>query len=365
MAALRTAVSLGYRPGYIAASLVIALGAATAALAAARRDGSMAWRAWAALILGAAIAGMHYTAMAGLELTPLAGATPIPGAPPIVLGVAVALGTLVILFLGLLASLYDQRLNVLAAVEGGGVGYWELTFPDMNLHVSARGKEIFGHLPDAPFGQGDFLAALTPQERMRRDKLFHAALKADGVYDAEYELAPLEGRARWINIRGRVVSRRGRRGRMAGVVLDISERRAAFAAVAEAERRQRLLINELNHRVKNTLATVQSLARQTAKGAASLDAFRHDFDARLVALSTTHDLLTHTSWERAGLRDLVLQELRPYACRAGEDRGGASGPAACPGPGYGHGGARAGHQRGQVRRALHHRGAAGGRLERG
>jgi two-component sensor histidine kinase len=103
---------------------------------------------------------------------------------------------------------------------------------------------------------------------------------------------------------------------MIGVVLDVSDRHEAFAAVSASESRQRLLINELNHRVKNTLATVQSIADQTARRSTSLDDFRASFEARLIALSATHNVLTRSGWEGAGLREILLNELQPY----GEER---------------------------------------------
>ncbi|MGF3025873.1 sensor histidine kinase [Methylobacterium aquaticum] len=84
------------------------------------------------------------------------------------------------------------------------------------------------------------------------------------------------------------------------------ERRAADA-------RQELLIHELNHRVKNTLATVQSMARQTARSAGSLDDFTGSFEARLLAMSQTHNVLTANHWEGAGLRGILSAELEPYA----------------------------------------------------
>ncbi len=84
------------------------------------------------------------------------------------------------------------------------------------------------------------------------------------------------------------------------------ERRAADA-------RQDLLIHELNHRVKNTLATVQSMARQTARSAATLDDFTGSFEARLLAMSQTHNVLTANHWEGAGLRGILSAELEPYA----------------------------------------------------
>jgi two-component sensor histidine kinase len=73
--------------------------------------------------------------------------------------------------------------------------------------------------------------------------------------------------------------------------------------------KQRLLLNELNHRVKNNLATVQSLAAQTARRAPDLAAFVHDFEGRLVALARTHDVLTQNAWSNADLADLLRAEL--------------------------------------------------------
>jgi PAS domain S-box-containing protein len=86
--------------------------------------------------------------------------------------------------------------------------------------------------------------------------------------------------------------------------MDITERKRAEAT-------QQLLMDELNHRVKNTLATVQSIAAQLLKGTSDVE-LREAFDGRLVALSRTHDLLTRDSWEGVSLRDLLLQEFEPF-----------------------------------------------------
>lgn len=97
----------------------------------------------------------------------------------------------------------------------------------------------------------------------------------------------------------------GSRDEGVAFVLDLTERR-------QAEMRQKLLLNELNHRVKNTLATVQAIAAQTLRTAVSPEAFRTDFTARLLALSQTHNLLTRSNWEGVSLRDVLRQELSPY-----------------------------------------------------
>ncbi|MGU3664892.1 sensor histidine kinase [Methylobacterium sp. A49B] len=88
---------------------------------------------------------------------------------------------------------------------------------------------------------------------------------------------------------------------------------AAADELARRAQAHRLLIDELNHRVKNTLATVQSMAAQSLKnlggGAA---AGRDAFEARLLALSRAHDVLTRESWTSAGLRGIADQALRPF-----------------------------------------------------
>ena len=93
------------------------------------------------------------------------------------------------------------------------------------------------------------------------------------------------------------------------VVEDITERR-------QADRRQKLLIDELNHRVKNTLATVQSLAWQAARPGVPPQVAQERFQERLLALSRTHNLLNETHWEGASLRTILETELGPYATAA-------------------------------------------------
>jgi two-component sensor histidine kinase len=91
---------------------------------------------------------------------------------------------------------------------------------------------------------------------------------------------------------------------------------AAYQAMADAlavrERNLRLLINELNHRVKNTLATVQSIATQTLRSSQTTEQARRAIEERLLALSRVHDVLTRESWEGAGLAEIVAQAMAPY-----------------------------------------------------
>lgn len=86
-----------------------------------------------------------------------------------------------------------------------------------------------------------------------------------------------------------------------------------ITARIKAEERQALLIDELNHRVKNTLAVTQSIASHTLRTAETPQAFCTHFEARLMTLSHAHNLLNLSSWSGAPLRDVLGQELAPYA----------------------------------------------------
>ncbi|MET0743790.1 MAG: sensor histidine kinase [Microvirga sp.] len=100
-------------------------------------------------------------------------------------------------------------------------------------------------------------------------------------------------------------------------------------AALDKERRwaehQRLLIDELNHRVKNTLATVQSIAAQTLRTAATKDVAGDALEMRLLALSRAHDVLTRENWVGADLTEVVARALEPYGI-PGETRLHVTGP---------------------------------------
>jgi PAS domain S-box-containing protein len=103
-------------------------------------------------------------------------------------------------------------------------------------------------------------------------------------------------------------------GKLIGAInmlVDITERK-------QAENRQKTLIDELNHRVKNTLATVQSLAMQTARHSESLPDFTQRYEKRLLGLARAHDLLTQRHWEDAPLDYLAREVLAPMSASFGE-----------------------------------------------
>ena len=105
-----------------------------------------------------------------------------------------------------------------------------------------------------------------------------------------------------------------------GMAMDLTD-------IKLSEARQRLLINELNHRVKNTLSSIQSIARQTLRPDETPLHVRDRFVDRLLAMSAAHDVLTRESWEAAPIDEIVRQSLRPFIDRQDLGRITIAGPA--------------------------------------
>jgi two-component sensor histidine kinase len=95
----------------------------------------------------------------------------------------------------------------------------------------------------------------------------------------------------------------------------VAQRDEALAASRRTEQRQTLLVRELHHRVRNTLATVQALVGATARSTTSMKEFSRSFSARIAALAKTHALLTDDYWQTVPLREMLLNELEPFAER--------------------------------------------------
>lgn len=102
--------------------------------------------------------------------------------------------------------------------------------------------------------------------------------------------------------------------------------------IARAEMLHELLINELNHRVKNTLATVQSIASQTFRSSVKTGDARRKFEARLSSLGRAHNILSEEKWASAEIGEIVVNVLEPYAT-ADRSRIRVSGPAVRLAPG--------------------------------
>jgi PAS domain S-box-containing protein len=204
----------------------------------------------------------------------------------------------------------DQRLEL--ALTAGRLGSWELNLRTGEIVLSDIFRATFGWGPLEPCSCRRVLASVFPADRAMRRATVGRAIRERSDLDVEYRVVRPDGEIVWILVRGR--ARYGEDGQplaVAGVSLDITERK-------HVEQRQRVLLDELNHRVKNTLAVVQSIARQTRRSALDSASFDDTFAARIDALAQAHDLLTRTAWDGAMLSDVIAQILAPYARPAGE-----------------------------------------------
>jgi len=204
----------------------------------------------------------------------------------------------------------EERLKF--ALDSGRMGSWDLDVATRAYEASDLCKANYGRRPDQSFTFADLIATIHPDDRPRIMAAIESAIRDGADYDVEYRVVLPSGDLRWLHARGRAAQTADDGGvrRLAGVSLDITDRK-------RAEERRKLLVNELNHRVKNSLATVQSIAAQTLRSVTSPAFFREAFESRLIALSQTHDLLTRESWEGASLREVFDAEAHAMA---GEDR---------------------------------------------
>ncbi|AWN45090.1 histidine kinase [Methylobacterium terrae] len=209
----------------------------------------------------------------------------------------------------------EQRLRVATTVAALGIFEWHV-LDDQSLWENERMWEIFGRRPqDGTISMREFFRSVVhPEDKAGFRRAVAGALHSDGVLHATARIrgAPEGPDApeawRTIEMAGRF-ERDGPAGlprRLIGVVADITDRRLA-------EERQSLLIRELHHRVKNTLATVQAIVGSTARTASSIESFYEAFVGRIMSLAHTHSVLTEDVWQTASLRGLLENELRPYA----------------------------------------------------
>jgi two-component system, chemotaxis family, CheB/CheR fusion protein len=129
-------------------------------------------------------------------------------------------------------------------------------------------------------------------------------LLADGSWAGELRHKTKDGRELIVESRLQLENFNGRRLVLESI-RDVTASRAS-------EARLRLLLSELTHRVRNTLAVIQAIARHTQRGSRSKEDFVERFEGRLSALATAHSLLVSSDWKGADLAELARQQLAPY-----------------------------------------------------
>jgi PAS domain S-box-containing protein len=169
-------------------------------------------------------------------------------------------------------------------------------------------QSLWGVAPDKVITPEIFEAGIHPDDRPRLEVAIAAAFDPEGTrrYEAEYRVISRADRSHcWVRAEGDVIFRAQVPVRFVGTVQDITDRN-------RAEEHIRLLMQEVKHRSKNTLAVVQAIAQQTS-AQKEPRIFVQRFAERLQALAASHDLLMHDTRAGVELSELVRAQLSHFS----------------------------------------------------
>lgn len=190
-----------------------------------------------------------------------------------------------------------------SALDAANVGSWLWNLKTGTVVGNPPLMRMLDLKPGAPLTARRVFSAIHPADRKATIASLRRALQTGAEYDGMFRA---RATGRWLLGRGRVHEWDGERPLMfLGITLDVTEGQIA-------SERMRLLLRELNHRVKNTLAMLQSLARQTLRRTNDPVAFMEAFAGRLQAISEAHGLLSDHEWGGIRLTALLQAQIKPY-----------------------------------------------------
>jgi len=200
----------------------------------------------------------------------------------------------------------ERRLDL--AVSAHAIGIFDWHIPSGEVVWTREEEQLFG-VPEGAFeGRIDGWRKQVLEEDLPRiEAEMQAAMAARQAHMTfQFRIRRLDGAVRWVEGAATLLyAPDGTPRRMVGTNMDVTER-------VVAEQHQRLLINELNHRVKNTLAIVQAIARQSFRAGEAQPGAVQAFEGRLSALSAAHDVLTAQHWESASIAQIVAEATAPH-----------------------------------------------------
>jgi len=189
-----------------------------------------------------------------------------------------------------------------------GIGLWDWDLCTGEVAFTPELEAIFGLEPGSVKCYADFRGRIDPDDLQRVEAERDTAIHRGDQFNLEFRIIRSDGEVRWIQEMGDAFydEATGKPTRVLGNNLDITERKVAEVC-------QRALVAELDHRVKNALATVSSVVSQTAVGNGSVAKFVAALDGRIRSMATTHELLSTGRWHGVSLTELIQRELAPYA----------------------------------------------------
>ncbi|MCW2239636.1 sensor histidine kinase [Azospirillum canadense] len=205
-----------------------------------------------------------------------------------------------------LARVRDSEERLRATYEHAPVGIAETDQQGRFLRVNTCMAALTGYNVDELL-QLDLYRLTHPAFREQQRELYQQLWAGERAsYRLEKRYIRKNGEEFWIEVTCSMVRDAAGHPKYAiRIIRDVSEQKRSMESL-------RLLIKELNHRVRNNLANVQSLARQAAVGQSDMNQYLGAFEDRLMALSRAHDLLNATQWSGVGLLDLIRGMLKPF-----------------------------------------------------
>ena len=200
-------------------------------------------------------------------------------------------------------KLRENEARLRLALRSARSGAWDYDLSKRELHWSPEMFELYGLNPaDGLPTREELTERIAPAHRKRARQEFSKAMLQGGSFTLEFPIIRADGTEIWTALVGDVIKDfAGRPISARGIDQDITERK-------NWEKRQAMLLRELSHRVKNTLAVIQSVARQTLRLSTSPRDFVDAFEGRIRSLAASHSLLTEADWGGAKLDAVILNQ---------------------------------------------------------
>jgi len=210
-------------------------------------------------------------------------------------------------------TLKQSKDRLQLAIDGGKMGTFSADLRTGQFECDVRTAVIHGH-NTPPTTIKVARRFVLRDDLVWIDNAMRQASRAEGTWNAEYRvLHPLDhlhaGEMRWVALDASIIrDQQGAPVGLLGVTRDITDRK-------RAEEHQHTLNAELDHRVKNVLATVNTISARTMDASSSIHHFVASLDGRIRSMARTHELLSATQWQGISVLDLVRRELAPYATK--------------------------------------------------
>jgi PAS domain S-box-containing protein len=200
-------------------------------------------------------------------------------------------------------ALAENEARLQITLDADGAGIWEVSGEGRELVASDRALALHGLQSGIPMTYKNALAVVHPEDRQKVEQALCLTFETGARFRVEFRCPRPDGSMCWLQSQGELRHFGGRR-RLMGLVRDITERK-------HAEEHMHLLMREVNHRSRNMLAVVHSIARQAT--ASNLEEFVDRFAERIQALSANQDLLVRNEWNGVEIEDLVCAQLAHFA----------------------------------------------------